>query len=288
MTLRVLGASALSTDKDPTLDLDDPETNFMALLKLRGDLSGDDFFFAFPGQAWAMVPQERNYKCFRTFGFGSGRYEKMEDGVYRIFSREVLFYLDPDTGEILEEWNNPMLGGRKVKVAHIANDPVNGVFSLKGPGPLTPPYAYVSVGDHVAFQWNFFIQHPAAMNRQDYPLYSSGDIDQHAELWGMMGRKSDILDPDTTSAYCTMSWSRVADWLPFMEMGNAPGKMVFHSHSMKLMEGPSELPRSILDYVEKNHSEYLTAPTEWNGPQMTSSAGEFKKMVDARRETGEK
>ena len=142
-----------------------------------------------------MVPQEQNYKCFRTFGFGSGKYEKVEDGVYRIYSREVLYYLDPDTGEILEEWNNPFLGGRKVEVAHIANDPVNGIFSLKGPGPLTPPYPYVSVGDHVAFQWNFFIQHPAAMNRADYPLYSSGDIDQHAELWGLMGRKSDILDP---------------------------------------------------------------------------------------------
>ncbi len=288
MTLRLLGASALSTEKDPVLDLDDPKTNFMSLLKLRGDLSGDDFFFAFPGQAWAMVPQERNYKCFRTFGFGSGRYEKVEEGVYRIYSREVLYYLDPDSGEILEEWNNPLLGGRKVKVAHIANDPVNGIFSLKGPGPLAPPYPYVSVGDHVAFQWNFFIQHPAAMNREDYPLHSSGDIDQHAELWGLMGRKSDILDPNTTSAYCTMSWSRVADWLPFMEMGNAPGKMVFHSHSMKLMEGPSELPRPILDYIEKNHAEYLTAPTEWNGPQMTSSAGEFKKMIDAQRASDEK
>jgi hypothetical protein len=136
----------------------------------------------------------------------------------------------------------------------------------------------------VAFQWNFFIQHPAAMKRKDYPLYSSGDIDQHAELWGLIGSKTDILNPDITSAYCTMSWSRVADWLPFMEMGNAPGKMVFHSHSMKLMEGPQELPRPILDYVEKHHSEYLTAPTAWNGPQMTSSAQVFKAMIDKRRE----
>jgi hypothetical protein len=280
MTVRILPSSALTTSKDPVLDLDDPETNFMALMKLRGDLSGADFHFAFPGQAWAMIPQEQNYKCFRTFGFGSGRYEEVDEG-YRIFSREVLLYLDPDTGEILEEWNNPFLGGRTVKVAHIANDPVNGVFARKGPGPLAPPYPYVSVGDHVAFQWNFFIHHPAAMNRKDYPLYSSGDQDLHAELWGMMGRKSDILD-DSTSAYCTMSWSRVADWLPFMEMGNAPGKMVFHSHSMKLMEGPQELPTPILEYIEKHYSEYLTAPTEWNGPQMTSSAGVFKKMIDAQ------
>lgn len=71
-----------------------------------------------------------------------------------------------------------------------------------------------------------------------------------------------------------------------MEMGSAPGKMVFHSHSLKLMDGPKELPRPILDYVEKNHSEYLTAPTEWNGPQMTSSAAVFKARVDKKRAGG--
>jgi hypothetical protein len=90
MTLRLLQSPGLTTERDPQLDLDDPETNFMSLMKLRGDLSGKDFFFAFPGQAWAMVPQERNLKCFRTFGFGSGRLEKVPEG-YRIFSREVLF-----------------------------------------------------------------------------------------------------------------------------------------------------------------------------------------------------
>jgi hypothetical protein len=282
MTLRVLQSSGLTTDRDPDLDLDDPETNFNALLKLRGDLSGDDFFFAFPGQAWAMIPQQQNYKCFRTFGFGSGRFEKV-DGDYRILSREVLYYLDPETGEILNEWSNPFLNDRKVEVVHIQNDPVNGVFSLNGRGPLAPPYPYVSCGDMVAFQWNFFIQHPNVLTREEYPKYSAGNIDQHAELWGLIGSKKDILNPDTTSAYCTMSWSRVADWLPFMEMGDAPGKMVFHSHSLKLMDGPKELPRAILDYTEKHHSEYLTAPTEWNGPQMTSSAQVFKDIVDKRR-----
>jgi hypothetical protein len=286
MTLRVLQSSGLKTDRDPELDLDDPETNFNALLKLRGDLSGDDFFFAFPGQAWAMIPQVKNHKCFRTFGFGSGRFEKV-DGDYRILSREVLYYLDPDTGEILNEWSNPFLNDRKVEVVHIQNDPVNGVFSLNGRGPLAPPYPYVSCGDMVAFQWNFFIQHPNVLTREEYPEYSAGNIDQHAELWGLIGSKKDILNPDTTSAYCTMSWSRVADWLPFMEMGDAPGKMVFHSHSLKLMDGPKELPRAILDYTEKHHSEYLTAPTEWNGPQMTSSAQVFKDIVDKRR-TAEK
>jgi Protein of unknown function (DUF1838) len=280
---RMTPTSRMQIPKDPRLDLDDPQTNFNALLKLRADLSGKDCLFAFPGEAWAMVPQEKNYRCFKTFGVGATRIEEVEEG-WRIYSREVLYYLDPNTGEILEEWSNPLLGGRKVEVMHIANDPVNGVFKREGHPFLSPPFPYVSYGDDVVFQWNFFIFKPAELTRSEYPLYSSGDIDQHAELWGLKGRKSEILDPTTTSASCLMSWSRVAGWLPFMEMGSRPGSMVFHSHSMKLMNGVDDLPRYILDYTEKNFPKYLEAPKEWLGPVMTSSAGEFKKKIDAQQE----
>ena len=236
----------------------------------------------FPARHGPWFPRNRTTSVFAHSGSEPAESRKVEEG-FRIYSREVLYYQDPDTGEILSEWSNPFLGGRKVEVVHIANDPVNGVFSMEGMGPLSAPYPYVSYGDDVVFQWNFFIFKPAAMNRAEYPLYSSGDVDQHAELWGIAGKKSEILNPDITSASCTMSWGRVADWLPFMEMGNSPGKMVFHSHSVKLMNGPSDLPRVILDFTEKHYPKYLSAPTEWNGPQMTSSAGEFKKRVDARR-----
>ncbi|MGI9341791.1 MAG: DUF1838 family protein [Gammaproteobacteria bacterium] len=280
---RMTPTSVMTMPKDPRLDLNDPETNFMAMLKLRADIAEKDCLFAFPGEAWAMVPQEQNYRCFKTFGIGATRIEEVPEG-WRIYSREVLYYLDPETGEILETWNNPFLGGREVEVMHIANDPVNGVFMREGGHPvLRPPYPYISFGDDVVFQWNFYIFKPAPLTRSEYPLYSSGDIDQHAELWGIKGRKSEILDPDITSASCVMSWSRVAGWLPFMEMGSRPGSMVFHSHSMKLLNGVDDLPRYILDFTEKNFPKYLQAPTEWNGPQMTSAAGEFKNKIDAAK-----
>ncbi len=282
MTLRLSQMPALNTVHDDLLDLDDPEVNFNACMKLRGDLSGEDFFFGFPGEAWAMVPGEKHHKCFNTLGFSSAKLEKVPEG-YRIYSREVLLFLDPDTGEILQEWSNPFLAGRKIEIFHTANDPVNGVFTPTGNGPLAGPYPYISFGDQVAFQWNFFIHHKAAMSRAEYPLHSSGDIDQHAELWGLMGRKSEILDASSTSAYCTMSWSRVADWLAFMEMGNLPGKMVFHSHSMKLMGGPEDMPRPFLDYVEKHYAEYLTAPSDWNGFEVTSAAENFRQILEARK-----
>lgn len=280
---RMTPTSVMTMPKDRQLDLDDPETNFNAMLKLRADTTGKDCLFAFPGETWAMVPQEKNHRCFKTFGIGATRIEEVDEG-WRIYSREVLYYLDPDSGEILETWKNPFLGGREVEVMHIANDPVNGVFKRQGGHPvLTPPFPYVSYGDDVVFQWNFYIYKPAPLTRSEYPLYSSGDIDQHAELWGISGRKSEILDPSITSASCLMSWSRVASWLPFMEMGTRPGTITFHSHSVKLMNGAADLPRYILDYTEKNFPKYLEAPKEWTGPVMTSAAGEFKKKIDAQK-----
>ncbi len=284
--LQMTRTSFLSIPRDTELDLENPETNFLAMLKLRADLSGADCISAFPGEAWAMVDQESNHRCFKTFGIGASRIEEVAEG-WRIYSREVLYYLDPETGEILETWKNPWLGNREVEVFHIANDPVNGVFSRQGHPVLSPPYPYVAYGDDVVFQWNFFIFKPAELTRSEYPLYSSGDKDQHAELWGIKGRKSEILDPNISSASCVMSWTRVADWLPWMEMGNNPGTMAFHSHSMKLMGGVGDLPRYILDYTEKNYPQYLEAPKEWQGPIMTSSAGNFKKHIEARR-AGEK
>jgi hypothetical protein len=287
MTMRMLKLPANADQKpDPELDLDDPETNFNAMLKIRGDISGADFFFAFPGQVTAMIPQEGAKRCFKTFGLGAGRIEEVEGG-WRIYNREVLYYLDPDTGEILEDWSSPFLGGKKVEVFHIANDPVNGIFSRQSNPILAPPYPYIAYDDVIAFQWDFYIFKPAAMTRAEYPLYSSGDMDLHAELWGIQGRKSDVLNPDITSGQCTLSWTRVADWLPFMEMGNSPGFLTFHSQCVKMLGGVTDLPRYILDYTEKHYPKYLEAPTEWNGPQMTSSAAEFKKHIDANNTKSE-
>ena len=272
-----MGSGSASADN---LDLDDPQQNLMAMLKIRGDISGEDFVFAFPGEVWAMIPNQGNYRLFKTFGVGAGHLEDAPEG-WRILSREVLYYLDPDSGGILDTWNNPLPGyEKKVGVVHVNNDPINGVFTADGKGVLAAPYPYVAYGDDIIFQWNFFINRPSYLTRKDYPLYSAGDIDQHAEMWGIQGRKSDVLNPDVTSGQATISWARVCQWLPFMEMGDTPGFLVFHSHCYKLTGGVQDLPRHILDYTEKHFPKYLVSPTEWNGFEMQDYSDVCRKMVD--------
>ena len=121
------------------------------------------------------------------------------------------------------------------------------------------------------------------MSRAEYPLHAPDDMYQSTELWMMKGRVSEVMNPDVTSASCVTSWARVGQWLPFMEMGNRPGIMVYHSDSYKLLGGTKDIPAEILAYTEKNHPEYLESPREWQDLRLNESQlTESKKLIDQR------
>jgi len=139
------------------------------------------------------------------------------------------------------------------------------------------------MGDDLVFRISVFSFRDSIMPRAEYPVHSSNDKYQAAELWMMNGRVSEVMNPDVTTASCITSWSRVGQWLPFMEMGNRPGIMVYHSDSYKLMDGVQQIPDDILAYTEKHHPKYLESPKEWqslrlNESQLTVS----KREVDTR------
>lgn len=277
--LAVAGSATSATSATMTLDLDDPEDNLKALLKLQADLSGADSLGGFPGEVWGWVPGEGNKLLFRTYGIGASHIERVENG-WRFYHRELVYYLDPASGEILKTWVNPYTT-RRVEVMHILNDPVHRFYAIKG-GRFSPPWPYTVMGDDLVFRISVFSFRDSVLPRLDYPLHSANDKYQAAELWMMNGRISEVMNPDVTSASCVTSWSRVGQWLPFMEMGNRPGFMVYHSDAYKLLGGVSDIPPEILAYTEKHHPKYLESPKTWqslelNQGQESVSKGEIDK-----------
>lgn len=275
-----LQASSSRAETTMALDLDDPEDNLKALIKLQADLSGKDVIGGFPGTVWSWVPGVGNTLLFKSYGIGASHVEQVDDG-WRFYHRELLYYMDPVSGEVLAEWDNPFTGQR-VEVMHILNDPVNRFYTTKG-GPFTFPRPYEIYGDDLVFRVSFFKFQESLMPRADYPVHSAHDMYQSAELWGISGRLSEVLDPAVTSASCVTSWGRMSQWLPFMEMGDRPGSMVFHSHAYKLLGGAAELPADILAYTEKHHPKYLESPKTWVGlSDNRSQYSETKKEIDRR------
>jgi hypothetical protein len=277
-----VGAGA-SAETVMSLNLDDAEDNLKALIKLQADLSGKDAIGGFSGEVWGWVPGEGNRRLFRSYGIGASHVERVDNG-WRFYHREVMYYLDPETGEIINDWVNPYTG-KRVEVMHILNDPVHRFYAISG-GPFSAPWPYTVMGDDIVFRISVFSFRDSVMPRADYPLHSANDKYQASELWMMNGRVSEIMNPDITSASCVTSWSRVGQWLPFMEMGNRPGIMVYHSDSYKLLNGVADIPPNILKYTEKNHPKYLESPKEWqsmklNESQLTVSKREIDERWDS-------
>lgn len=272
--------------KGGPLDLAKPLDNLVALLKLQADLSGAPVMSGLAGQAWGWVPNDKNYLLFNTYGIGCSRLEfSPQENGFRLYHREVLYYLDPKSGEVLQTWQNPMTG-QTVEVLHIMNDPVNRLYPLSG-GRFAPPYPHTVVGDDLVFQLDVLRAEPMPMPRAQYPLHAQQDVYQSGELWAIQGRVSEINDPKVTSASCHTAWARIGMWLPFMEMGNRPGQMVYHSQSFKLKNGAAGLPPKIREYTEKNHPKYLEAPQEWLGLTQNENTWTYsKKVIDERRAAG--
>jgi hypothetical protein len=145
-----MGAGAAT---DMTLNLDDPEDNLKALIKLQADLSGKDAIGGFSGEVWGWVPGEGNRKLFRSYGIGASHVERVENG-WRFYHREVMYYLDPETGEIINDWLNPYTG-KRVEVMHILNDPVHRFYAING-GRFSAPWPNTVVGDDNVFRISVF------------------------------------------------------------------------------------------------------------------------------------
>ena len=56
-----LQAGTSKAETAMALDLDDPEDNLKALIKLQADLSGEDVIGGFPGTVWSWVPGRRQH-----------------------------------------------------------------------------------------------------------------------------------------------------------------------------------------------------------------------------------
>ncbi len=282
-----LPAAARERELEWTLDLDDPADNCKAVLKLQADLSGAQTMGGFPGEAWAWVPDEGNYRLFNTYGVGVSRVEfRADENAWRFYHREVLLYLDPRTNEVLESWQNPWTG-RRQEVVHILNRHVNRYYDLKPGARFRFPWGYELNGDDLVFRISVFQLEDNVMPRKQYRLQSQSDKYQAAELWGMIGSLREVMDPDLSSASCVTSWSRMSAWLPFMEMGSRPGQMVYHSHAYKLARGAEQLPATVRGWLEKHGPEYLEAPREWNPPRQGVNAWNYSKaLVDERRARG--
>lgn len=277
-------AVAQSNGYDTKLDFGghfDPqraEHNTLAFCKLMSDTrDGAESCGYFKGQVLAYVgPTKRLEPLFGFEGFGMTRTFQIGEYAWRKLHKEVAYYTDLKTGEVMDEWRNPFLD-ETVKVSHVHNDVVNSTWAPTysfGVGPTKVSYPFVFpwlvMGDNAIVDFGVNTTHPAVLPPDEWPRESHGEITQVLEAIQVHASLSDLMDAKQTRVQASGSWQRISPWLPWMLMGQAPGHLFYKTITRRMEEGVEGLPQHIREYTAAHYPEYFTAPTEWKEPNVSS------------------
>lgn len=272
------------------LNLEDPDDAIRLLMKVRCSLNdGETALYWWEGRMYSRKPGEKDRHLFNVQGMNIRHCETLSDPVrglgFVARSRELMFYLDPETNEVLRTWTNPWTG-EEVEVVQVANDP---------PGNYRENWARDEEGNPSAGLYFFFkdgvMMHGGGAARLFYSNPLGGGYQQnvggiyHAMEFGTSASPAgEILDGDTPVARDrVISWGRVSKWLPWMKMGDIPGVAVFHTAGMRL-SSYDELPAVVMDEITANHPEYVEPPPIRTENPRETSWTVFKDHIDAKRE----
>jgi hypothetical protein len=242
---------------------------------------GKEALYWWKGNVYSRIQGEKDRLLFGVHGLNFRTCKTFSDPKrgpgYRSVSREMLIYVDKDTGEVLRKWKNPWTG-EDVDVLHVANDPV----SMR-----EPTFAYAADGTPRTFRpemkdgWaldgggaaRLFYTNPLD---GDYQEYVGGTY--HAMEFGTdAARMDDLTDPNTTYVKDrVLTWVRVSKWLPWMKMGSRIGVVVFNTAGLRL-ESFDEMPDVVKNEIRTNWPVWQSAPPPDDPRPSMTSWDQFKR-----------
>ncbi len=266
--------------REKKLDLNNPESVLKAYRKIFCSLvDGEPVIYWWQGQVYSRVPGEKDRKLFQIQGTNvracvTLTNENKAYG-YRMVSREVMLYLDPETGQILRNWQNPWTN-KEVEVFHVANDPVNSRprFASK-----TSQFEGTIKNNKVIVSFNIplFYTNPLG---GDYQEYVGGTY--HAmEMFSFFLPESQLLSGRLDRVRdVTIGWTRISQWLPWMKMGDRVGMLVFQGAGMGL-DSWDKLPLVLRREIEANYPKFKSPPPlDDTRPNQTTWTN-FKQKIDS-------
>lgn len=237
------------------------------------------------GRVYSRIPGEKDKHLFNVLGFSTRQCAVKEDSVkglgYRRVSREIMLYVDPKTNEVLDTWKNPWTG-EEVEVMHVANDPVNRGFKWENDdeGKTKARATYRDYGKTVATSREvpLFYDNPLS---SEFQAYVGGGY--HAmEIFNNFYDAEEFTNNSIKSLSQTnISWDRVAQWLPWMIMGDKVGTMVFNSTGFSTFDESEIWPR-LKKIVNEKYPIYLTPPQIDDARPNETTWTVFKKHMDGK------
>lgn len=285
----LLAATALLTTTGAGARILDPAKPVDALeISKRaqcGTADGVPAVYHWSGKVYSRVAGEPDRHLFNGEGMNIRTCVSTTDPVrgkgWRQVSREIMLYLDPVTNQVVRDWKNPWTG-EVVPVVHIANDPVNSrgySFPVQADGkPYTIDVRRQGRWMFMPVEVPLFYQNVLAGEYQDYV----GGKYHAMEIFDFTFDAAEMLDTKNATAYPSIAWVRISEWLPWMKMRGRDGGMVFNAMGTKL-RSYDELPAVLKTEIAANYPTYTAPPPGDDARPNATTWTVFKKRIDEER-----
>ena len=272
----------LSTD-ELKARFNDPIWNRETSAKIEGDTAPGKYVNGYvTGTVMGVRDNEAVRALFGFEVFSSIRVLKQENGDYQRLCRELIFYRDLNTGELMDSWLNPYTN-EEVAVVDVANDPFNYVISDHFPDP--PSYGGLNTAkpprrplirnwtllndDTVVLTSDIHLYYRNKLDPAIWVRESAGPMNRVSELFRYSIRREDIENDALTHMPHTGVWNRITPWLPWMLMGTAPGHIVY-AGTFSSVPSVDSVPAPVAKRVRERFPQYTVAPEKWVDPSYSS------------------
>ncbi len=262
----------------PYVDLTTPEGNVLAYARIQGNIDPSATSYSwYTGRVTGVRPGEAARDLMNIIGMGAVRMLPLDGGEgFHMLRKELGFFIDRDSGQVLEEWRNPYLD-EAVEVVHLANPAINakiqpyrqrqGLYEEIDGGKGTPfvlPWQLIGGRAMVEQHANLWVKNP--MDPKVWRRESAGANIRISDSNTFNVAIADLQDPELKKVPSFGNWTHQRPWQPWMLMGQQPGFIQYTCFTGSAAS-LDDMPAQIVALAQARFPDFLVAPTEVSPPE---------------------
>ncbi len=271
--LAIRASAELPSLSGPTIDLATPAGNVNAWARINGSIDPAVTSYSwYSGRVTGRRPGEAARDLMRIIGMGAVRMLPLPDGSgYQMLRKELGFFLDINSGEVLDRWRNPYTD-ETVEVVHLANPAINarieafplkqGLYETAADAGARAPFIlpWLRMGDRAVTEQHAHLWAKNPLDPAVWVRESSGAHIAISDSNSFNISLADLQNPKLVKIPSFGNWVHSRPWQPWMLMGQTPGSIEYvcaTASSARL----DDLPPQIIALARSRNPDFLEAPT---------------------------
>lgn len=246
-------------------------------VKVRCSLDGRTHYFEALGSMYAQpLDSGEPLHLFDFLGVDISRcIQDRSTSGWTLVSRKITLYLDPQTGEVLRNWQNPW-SGETLNVMHRTYDYQEFQIPERLSACIAPEISSVSL------DFNAKLPNPLATNPK-FADYSPEEFLQASDSYKFIFPTNMLADGEvnpSNNRSVALSYYRMGPWEPWMKMRGKPGFLVLNYTGSKT-DAFEELNPTLKTLIEHRLPLFREAPKCRLQRSIATSWSRFEEIFDA-------